>query len=135
MKMIKKQAVPFGDAMGMEVAFCNAISVDMSTVKRQIWLSGQIAFDEQGDIVGKGDIAAQTEQCVKNLQAALEKLDATLNDIVEVTVFVTDMTGLKHVHEARLKYFDPPYPTSTLVRVSGFVHPDALIEIKAVAVV
>lgn len=133
--MIKKQAVPFGDAMGMEVAFCNAISVDMSTVKRQIWLSGQIAFDEQGDIVGKGDIAAQTEQCVKNLQAALEKLDATLNDIVEVTVFVTDMTGLKHVHEARLKYFDPPYPTSTLVRVSGFVHPDALIEIKAVAVV
>ncbi|TFL13702.1 RidA family protein [Pusillimonas caeni] len=135
MKMIKKQAVPFGDAMGMEVAFCNAISVDMSTVKRQIWLSGQIAFDEQGDIVGKGDIAAQTEQCVKNLQAALEKLDATLNDIVEVTVFVTDMTGLKHVHEVRLKYFDPPYPTSTLVRVSGFVHPDALIEIKAVAVV
>lgn len=133
--MIKKQAVPFGDAMGMKVAFSNAISVDMSAVKRQIWLSGQIAFDEQGNIVGKGDIGAQTEQCVKNLQAALEKLDATLNDIVEVTVFVTDMTGLKDVHEVRLKHFNPPYPTSTLVKVSGFVNPDALIEIKAVAVV
>src|SRR5690606_35896612 len=133
--MINKEAVPFGDAMGMEVAFCNAISVDMSTVKRQIWLSGQIAFDEQGNIAGKGDIAAQTELGVRNLQAALGELDGTLEDFDEATVFVTDLTGLNHVHEVRLKYFDPPYPTSTLVKVSGFVHPDALIEIKAVAVV
>jgi enamine deaminase RidA (YjgF/YER057c/UK114 family) len=50
-----------------------------------------------------------------------------------VTVFVKDMSGLKDIHEVRLNYFSHPYPTSTLVQVEAFVHPDALIEINAIA--
>jgi 2-iminobutanoate/2-iminopropanoate deaminase len=48
-------------------------------------------------------------------------------------VFVKDMSGLREIHATRLRYFKPPYPTSTLVAVDGFVHPDALIEVNAVA--
>jgi enamine deaminase RidA (YjgF/YER057c/UK114 family) len=58
-----------------------------------------------------------------------------MEDVVQVTVFVKDMSGLKDIHGVRLQYFKEPYPTSTLVAVSAFVHPDALIEINAVAVV
>ena len=130
-----KHTLPFGDAMGMKVAFCNAISVDLSKAKKLIWVSGQIAFDERERFVGKGDVRVQTEQCLKNLQVALTQLGATLDDVVQVTVFVKDMAGLKDIHDVRLKFFNPPYPTSTLIQVTGFVHPDALIEINAAAVV
>ena len=90
-------------------------------------------YYSNGELIGKGDIAVQTEQCIKNIQNALEKLGGTLDDVVQVMVFVKDMEGLREIHEVRLGYFKEPYPTSTLVEVSGFVHPDALIEITAVA--
>ncbi|MBV6274232.1 RidA family protein [Alcaligenaceae bacterium CGII-47] len=133
--MVNKKSIPFGDGMGMKVAFCNAIAAEESSIKRQIWVSGQIAIDEKGTLVGKGDMAAQTEQVIKNLQTALKEFDATLDDIVQVVVYVTDMSSLKSIHDVRLKYFNSPYPTSTLIQVSGFVNPDALIEISAIAVV
>jgi enamine deaminase RidA (YjgF/YER057c/UK114 family) len=131
---MQKESIPFGGAMGMKVAFCNAMAVDLSKAKRIIWVSGQIAFDENEKFIGKGNIRVQTEQCLKNIQAALKKLGGSMGDIVQVFVFVKDMTGLKDIHNIRLKYFKEPYPTSTLVRVTDFVEPDALIEITAVAV-
>ncbi len=134
-EVMQKESIPFGRAMGMKVAFCNAISVDLSEVKRLIWVSGQIALDENGKLIGKGDIRTQTEQCTKNVETALKKLGGSLDDVVQVTVFVKEMRGLKTIHEVRLKYFKEPYPTSTLVEVKGFVNPDALIEINAVAAV
>ncbi len=134
-EVMQKESIPFGRAMGMKVAFCNAISVDLSEVKRLIWVSGQIALDENGKLIGKGDIGTQTEQCIKNVETALKKLGGSLDDVVQVTVFVKDMRGLKTIHEVRLKYFKEPYPTSTLVEVKGFVNPDALIEINALAAV
>jgi enamine deaminase RidA (YjgF/YER057c/UK114 family) len=130
---MNKESIPFGDAMGMKVAFCNALAVDLSALKRVVWVSGQLPFDEDGHIVGEGDIGIQTEKCIENLEAALKGLGASLQDVVQVTVFVKDMSSLKRIHEVRLKYFKEPYPTSTLVEITGFVHPDALIEINAVA--
>ena len=121
--------------MGMPVAFCNALALDLADVRRLIWVSGQLAFDDAGRLVGVGDIAAQTEQCLHNIQSYLARLGGTIADVVQVMVFVHDTDGLAAIHEVRLRYFSPPYPTSTLVAVSGFVHPDALIEITAVAAV
>ena len=72
---------------------------------------------------------------MKNIQRSLERLGGTMADVVQVTVFVKDTEGLRAIHEARLRYFSPPYPTSTLVAVSAFVNPDALIEINAVAAI
>ena len=131
--MMPKESIPFGDAMGMKVAFCNGLAVDLDHVKRMIWVSGQLPFDKDGQLVGKGDIGKQTDQCIKNIVDVLSGLGGTLDDVVQVTVFVKDMGGLKTIHEVRLRHFREPYPTSTLVEVKGFVHPEALIEINAVA--
>ena len=54
--------------------------------------------------------------------------------MAQVIVFVKEMNDLKVIRDVRLKHFNEPYPTSTLIQVTGFVHPDALIEINAVAV-
>jgi 2-iminobutanoate/2-iminopropanoate deaminase len=134
------ESLPFGsgvsrNAMGMPVAFSNAIGLDLSGVRRLVWVSGQIAVNEQDQLVGAGDIRAQTEQCLINIRRQLDQLGASLQNVVQVTVFVRDMADLQAIHEVRLRYFTPPYPTSTLVAVSGFVHPDAMIEINAVAAV
>jgi enamine deaminase RidA (YjgF/YER057c/UK114 family) len=132
--------LPFGsapgqNAMGMPVAFCNALSLDVSEVRKLIWVSGQLAIGERDQLIGKGDAGAQTEQCLRNVQRCLEQLGGSLDDVVQVTVFVKAMADLRAIHDVRLRMFKPPYPTSTLVAVSGFVHPDALIEINAVAAV
>ena len=131
---MKKESIPFGGAMGMKVAFCNALAIDVSKAKTMIWVSGQLSIDEQGQLIGKGNMGTQTEQCIKNIESALIKLGGALDDVVQVIVFVKDMKDLKMIHHVRLKYFKEPYPTSTLIDVTGFVHPDALIEINAVAV-
>ena len=115
----------------MKVAFCNAISIDLSQAKQMIWVSGQLAFDENEQFVGKGDMKAQTEQCMKNIERYLNDLGGSLSDVVQVTVFVKNMDELAGIHEVRLKYFKEPYPTSTLVQITEFVNPDALIEINA----
>ena len=132
------ESIPFGkaagqNAMGMPVAFCNAIAFDLADVKRLVYVSGQLAVGADDQLVGVGDVGAQTEQVLKNIEQALVHMGGSLADVVQVTVFVKDMTDLKAIHEVRLRMFSPPYPTSTLVAAAGFVHPDALIEINAVA--
>jgi len=132
------ETIPFGaapgeNAMRMPVAFSNAISLDVASMRRLVWVSGQLAFDTENNLVGPGDVRAQTEQCLLNIRHNLEQFGGSLRDVVQVTVFVKDMDNLKTIHEVRLKYFSDPLPTSTLVAVSGFVHPEALIEINAVA--
>ncbi|MCC6174849.1 MAG: RidA family protein [Chloroflexi bacterium] len=134
------ESVPFGDvagqnAMRMPVAFCNALAIDAAKLERLVWVAGQLAVDEQNQLVGKGDIRRQTEQVLENVKTALERLGGRMEDVVQVTVFVKDMASLHEIHEVRLRYFSPPYPTSTLVAVSGFVDPDALIEINAMAAI
>ena len=134
------ESIPFGraagqNAMGIPVAFCNAIAFDLADIRRLVYVSGQLAVDAQDQLIGVGDVGVQTEQVLKNIQQALEQLGGTMADVVQVTVFVKDMTDLRAIHEARLRAFSPPYPTSTLVAVAGFVHPDALIEINAVAAI
>lgn len=70
-----------------------------------------------------------------NIERNLRELGGSIDDVVQVTVFVKDMSHLEAIHEVRLRHFSKPYPTSTLVAVSSFVHPDALIEINGVAAV
>jgi len=115
------------------LAFSNAVRVSGGTL---LFISGQLAFDEDMQLVGKGDMRAQTRQVLANLGNALSRAGASFEDVVRVQVFVTDLTEFRAIHEVRLEYFHPDHlPTSTLVQVSGLVHPDALIEIDAIAVI
>ena len=99
-----------------------------------LFISGITARDQNGAIVGKGNMKRQTEQVLENMKRVLDSVGATFDDIVKVTVFVTDLSHFKEIHEVRAKYFKKDYPASTLVQVSRLVHEDMLIEIEAIAV-
>jgi 2-iminobutanoate/2-iminopropanoate deaminase len=99
-----------------------------------IFVSGQVARNAAGETVGKGDIRAQTRQTLENVKAVLEAAGATMDDIVKVTVFVTDVSHLQAIHEVRAEYFRRDYPASTLVEVKSLVSPELMIEIEAIAV-
>ncbi|RMF86216.1 MAG: RidA family protein [Nitrospinota bacterium] len=113
--------------------FCHGVKAEGQLV----FVSGQVAYDARGEIVGRGDIKAQTRQALENVKAVLEAAGATMQDVTKVTVFVTNMAYLAQIHEVRAEYWPDPqhYPASTLVEVKSLVHPDLLIEIEAFAVI
>lgn len=116
-----------------KVAFSNGVKV---TGGELLFVSGQLAKDANSELVGKGDIKAQTRQVLENIKVVLDQAGATFSDIVRVTVFIKDMSQFRDIHDVRLQYFDENnLPASTMVEVTGFVDDDALIEIDAVAVV
>jgi enamine deaminase RidA (YjgF/YER057c/UK114 family) len=94
-----------------------------------------VAFDADGEVVGKGDIVAQTRQVMENLRQALSAAGATFADVVKVTNYVTDAGQWPQVLPVRAEYLNEPYPVSTFVEVSALMFPELLIEIEAVAVV
>ena len=101
---------------------------------RLLFISGMTARDKEGKVVGKGDIKLQTRQVLENIKAVLEEVGATFNHIVRVTVYVTDMSHFKEIHQLRAEYFKKDYPASTMVQVSGLVSEELLIEIDAIAI-
>ncbi len=101
---------------------------------RTIYVSGQIAVDHEGRVVGAGDFAAQTRQVFENLKAALAAAAATLGDVVKITMFVTDMSQLQTLRAVRDTYFTGSPPASSLVEVSRLVLPELMVEIEAIAV-
>lgn len=97
-------------------------------------VSGQAAIDENGQIVGPGDFDAQAQQTFQNLERVLEAGGSSLERVVKVTIFLTDMTNFGKIVELREKWFSPPYPADTIVEVSSLALPELVIEIEAMAV-
>ncbi len=109
--------------------------VEVTGPNRTIYISGQIAFDKDGKIVGAGDMKAQAEQVFKNLEAALTAAGATFADVVKMNSYITDMSKVQAVRDVRAKYFTSAAPASTFVEVKGLVRPELLLEIEVIAVV
>ncbi|MCE2465256.1 MAG: RidA family protein [Dehalococcoidia bacterium] len=99
-----------------------------------VFVSGQTARNAQREIVGVGDIEAQTHQVFANIMAVLEEAGATLQDVVKANIYVTDIKDQPKVTEVRKGYFGETRPASTFVQVKSLAHPDILIEIEVVAV-
>jgi 2-iminobutanoate/2-iminopropanoate deaminase len=102
---------------------------------RTIYVSGQVSFDADGNVVGEGDIKLQTETVLEHVKTVVEEAGGGIEDIVKVTVFITDMGLYEEIHEVRRRYFEEPFPASSMVEVSALIDPRLLIEIEAVAVV
>jgi 2-iminobutanoate/2-iminopropanoate deaminase len=102
---------------------------------RLVFISGMTSKAADGTVVGVGDIEAQTRQMCENVRAAVEAAGGTMADICRVDVYVKDMDGFNIIHNVRREYFPDPPPASTMVAVSGFTHPDYLIEMNAIAVI
>jgi len=92
-------------------------------------------MDTEGNVVGEGDIRHQTETVLEHVKTVVEAAGGGMDDIVKVTVFITDMGLYDEIHEVRRKYFEEPYPASSMVEVSALIDPRLLIEIEAVAVI
>ena len=99
-----------------------------------LFISGQTAIDETGELVGIGDFDAQAEQTFRNLARVLEAGGSSLKDVVKVTIFLTDMTKFPKIVELRGTWFTPPYPADTIVQVQSLYRPEVEIEIEAIAV-
>ena len=99
-----------------------------------VFVAGQTATDEQGKIMGKGDMAAQADRAYENVIRVLRAAGAAVTDIVKVTTYVTDMEAFNHTGEARKKHFGKHFPANTVVQIGGLFMPDAMIEVEAIAV-
>lgn len=99
-----------------------------------VFLSGSTATDASGQIVGPGDIVAQTRHIFEKFQIILESVGGSLANIVETTEYVLSLDDYKKTAQVRRDLLKgPPWPAATGVVVSGLVRPEALIEIKAIA--
>ena len=99
-----------------------------------LYISGQVAQDAQGQVVGRGDILAQAAQVFENLGVALASVGVSYRQLVKTTVFLTDPRFREAYAEVRSRYIRDNFPASTLLVVAGLASPDYLLEVEAIAV-
>ncbi|MHC5264423.1 RidA family protein [Streptomyces sp. UC4497] len=123
--------IPTPDGVAPAAAYSHVV---MGT-GRLIAVSGQLALDEKGELVGAGDPLAQARQVFENLRRCLAAAGASFDDVVKVTYFVTDVAHMPAVRQARDEFLDPArLPAASAVQVAALVSPDFLMEIEALAV-
>jgi enamine deaminase RidA (YjgF/YER057c/UK114 family) len=102
---------------------------------RLLYISGQVAWDANGTLVGQGDIRAQARQVFQNLRNVLQAAGGDLSDLLKITTYITKIEDFPAVAEARSEVFPGELPASTLIVVKSLFHPDLLIEVEGVATI
>ncbi len=112
----------------------SSLPISQATLAGNIlYMCGTVAFNEKGELVGKGDIRAQTRQVLENIKALVEEVGGTLRDVTTTTVYLTNLANSAGMNEVYRTYFPVDPPARATVRVD-LGHPDFLIEIQATAV-
>lgn len=110
----------------------------LTTGGRLLFLAGQTASDADGQIVALGDLVAQYEQVLRNLQTVVTVAGGTMQDIVKITIFISNRDDyrahLKPLGQVHRAYFGSHYPATALFEISRFFQDGALIEIEGIAV-
>lgn len=99
-----------------------------------LFFSGQAAINEQGEVVGVGDFDAQLQQVFQNIDRHLLAAGSSRDQIVKVTIYLTDMDNFSKIVQARKVYFEYPYPADTVVEVRALALPDLMVAIDVIAV-
>ncbi|MET7572309.1 RidA family protein [Streptomyces sp. NPDC005492] len=124
--------IPAPDGVSPAAAYTHVV---MGT-GRFVAISGQLALDEDGRLVGEGDAAAQARQVFENLRRCLAAAGSTFDHVVKLTFFVTDMAHMPAIRAARATHIpDDRLPAASAVQVAALVRPEFLMEIEAFAVV
>lgn len=107
----------------------------VARVGNQVFVAGQVSVDAEGAMVGIGDAGAQSEQCFKNVEAALAAAGARWNDVTKITCFLVNADDYAAYAAVRNGIFPQDGPASSTVVVSALVRPEMLVEIEAYAVI
>ncbi len=108
--------------------------VILSKPGRLLFIAGQTPTDSKGQIVGKGNIEKQARQVMENLKGILRQAGASFDNVVKITVYITDRKFREAIGRVRREYFKNKPPTSTLVIIKGLARKEYFIEIDAIAV-
>ena len=100
-----------------------------------VQLSGLVAFDSEGIVIGKDDFYAQSIQTFENIEGALASVGAKMTDVVKITTYLTDMSGYADFSRARAEIFPDGVPSSSTVVSPALIMPDLLVEIEAMAII
>ena len=117
------------------VAPGNGYSHVVTGTGQWVAISGQLALDLDGKLIGAGDPGAQAEQVFANLERCLTTVGATFENVVKLTFFLTDVGYLPAIRTVRDKYIPGPKPASTALQIAALAVPDALMEIEAYAII
>ncbi|MFH1673769.1 MAG: RidA family protein [Pseudomonadota bacterium] len=98
-----------------------------------VFTAGQVSLNEKGELVGPGDIKAQTRQVLENIRACLEAAGAEMEDVVMTNVFLTDVANYGGMNEVYQKYFLDNPPARACV-ITALVKPEWMVEIEVIAV-
>jgi 2-iminobutanoate/2-iminopropanoate deaminase len=98
-----------------------------------VHLKGQVALDRAGQVVGAGDMRAQTRQVLENIRSVLAHVGGVMADVASLTHYVTDIKRFMETGDIRREFFAPPYPVTTTVQVAALYRPEIVVEITALA--
>jgi len=99
-----------------------------------VHLAGQVAITPEGTALGDADFETQARQVFRNLQTVLEQAGAGFEDIVKVTVYLTDISYLQAYRDIKAEFITGPQPASTALEIKGLAAPGLMIEVEAIAV-
>lgn len=98
-----------------------------------VYVSGTLAVDDTWKVVGKGDVALQTERAFELVEKTLKTAGSSLDDVLKMNVYLVNAGDYRAMNEVRKRLFRPPYPASTVVVVKELVLPEALVEVEVIA--
>lgn len=100
-----------------------------------VYVSGHVSQDENGNVVGEGDMTAQTRQVFANIEAVLAESNATMEDVVKITTYITDMSHYAEFNAVRAEVFPNAGMASATVAGVELVLPEYLVEVETIAVI
>jgi enamine deaminase RidA (YjgF/YER057c/UK114 family) len=126
--MTPRQRISSGAKWEPIIGYSRAVKVG-----NRIYVTGTTAVGDDGEIVGGNDAYEQAKQCIRNIEKALQRLDAGLEHIVRTRMFVTDISRWQEFGRAHGEFFRDIMPATTMVEVKALIDPKMLIEIEAEA--
>ena len=128
--MTERQLISSGSPYEPKIGFSRAVKAGNT-----VYVSGTVAWGDDGALVGPGDMYAQAKQAIRNIDKALGQAGASLRDVVRTRIFVTDISRLDEAARAHGEAFGEIRPAATMVEVKALVDPEMLVEIEVDAVV